>query len=914
MLPPHPDRWTLVQALLDQALTMPDDGRASWLASIHADDPSLAEELAGLLDEHRAVRDERFLEAAPPPRPDVSDLAGQAYGAYTLRSPIADGGMGRVWLAERTDGRFARRAAVKLLQVALHQGAGARFTREGQILARLTHPHIAQFVDAGVSPLGQPYLVLEYVDGAPIDRHCDERVLPVEARVRLFLDVLSAVAHAHANLVVHRDIKPSNVLVTADGVVKLLDFGIAKLLEDEAGAVDATMLTREGGAAMTPAYAAPEQLTGEPVSTATDVYALGVLLFVLLTGRHPAGDAPTPADVLRATLDADAPRPGDAAWWGGAGAAGLAEAAAKRSTTPDRLRRQLRGDLGTIVRRALKKAPGERYASVTTMADDLRRCLAHEGISARPDTMAYRASRFVRRNRLAVSLGAAALVATAAGLAGTAVQARTAREQRDFALHELARAEAINDLDTYLLSDAAPPGQPIKVDDLLARAEHVVGRQRSDPTIRAGLLVAIGRQYAVEDEDARARRVLEEAYTLSRGLTDRPTRARAACALASAVAKGGDLARAEALFRSGLAELPGGSPFALDRMFCLQRGTEVALDGGGGSEAIDRAQTARRLLAEAPGHPDQLEVYVLVNLAEALRAGGRQRQSVPVYEQAAAKLSALGRDDTTEAGTLFNNWALALNQLGRVADSERIYRRAIAVSLADGTERSVSPMLLANYSRVLLDLGRADEADDYATRAHQKAVQSGDEVVVNQSLLMLASIARARGDLGRADALLTEVEPRLHRALPSGHIAFGSLASYRSLVAMSRGDLAAALSLADRAVAIVDESVRAGRQGADLLPTLLVRRADVEARLMRLDAAEADATRAVALLRAGAEPGTYSVGLGRAYGCLGRALLAKGRNAEGRAALTTSAEQLERALGADAPEAGRARRLANGSG
>jgi eukaryotic-like serine/threonine-protein kinase len=914
MATPDPDRWALVQDLLDEALTMPESQREAWLGSLHAGDPALASELEALLQEHRAVQDERFLERFAPPRPDVFDLAGQRFGAYTLLSPIADGGMGRVWLAERADGRFDRRVAVKLLRIALPGAAAARFTREGQILARLTHPHVAQLIDAGISPHGQPYLVLEYVDGAHIDRHCDDRAMGVDARVRLFLDVLSAVAHAHANLVVHRDIKPSNVLVTPDGRVVLLDFGVAKLLEDEAEAGAATMLTREGGAALTPAYAAPEQLTGGPISTATDVYALGVLLFVLLTGRHPTGDARTPADLMRAIVEADAPRAADATWWNRVGTAELAESAARRATTPDRLRRQLRGDLETIARTALKKAPAERYASVTAMADDLRRYLEHEAIGARPDTLAYRASRFVRRNRLAVAFGAAAALATAVGLAGTVLQARTARAERDFALHALARAEALNDLDTFLLSDAAPPGQPITIDGLLARAEHVVGRQRADPASRSDLLVAIGRQYAVEDEDGRARRVLEAAYSLSRGLADPSTRARAACGLASAVAKGGDLRRAEALFQSGVAELPAGPQYAVDRLFCLQRGTEVALGGGGAREAIDRARAAQRVLREAPVRSDLLEVRVLMNLSEALRAGGRQREAVPVYEQAAARLSALGRDDTARAGTLFNNWALALNQLGRVAESERIYRRAIAVSRADGTDRAVSPMLLVNYSRVLLDLGRADEAADYATRAHEKAVASDDEVVVNQSLLMLALISRARGDLARAETLLAEVEPRLRRALPPGHIAFGSVASYRSLVAQSRGDLAGALVLADRAVAIVDESIKAGRQGADLIPTLLVRRADVEIGLGRPDAAEADGRRAVGLLRAGVEPGTFSVGLGRAYGALGRALLAKGRSDEGRAALREAAEHIGRALGPDAPEARRARGLASGAG
>ena len=232
-------------------------------------------------------------------------------GAYRLVSLIGQGGSGSVWLAERCDGRFEGRAAVKLLNVALINRAGEeRFRREGTILARLRHPQIAHLVDAGVSRSGQPYLVLEHVDGQAIDRYCDDRTLGIDARVRLFLDVLAAVAHAHANLIVHRDIKPANVLVSVDGAVKLLDFGIAKLIEPggdwEVRATEGSPLTREVGRSLTPEFAAPEQLAGGAVTTATDIYSLGVLLYVLLSGHHPAGRAVrSPATLIRAIVDTE---------------------------------------------------------------------------------------------------------------------------------------------------------------------------------------------------------------------------------------------------------------------------------------------------------------------------------------------------------------------------------------------------------------------------------------------------------------------------------------------------------------------------------------------------------------------------------------------------------------------------------
>jgi len=404
--------WKSIEPYLDKALDMSDDERGAFVRSLAESDPTLAARLADLLDKHGRLSRERFLES-PVAFPADLPLEGRTIGAYRLISPIGEGGMGTVWLAERSDGRFERRVAVKFLSIALTGRIGQeRFRREGRILGALEHPHIAELADAGVSETGQPYLVLEYVDGEPIDAYCERRNLGVHARVALFLDVLTAVAHAHANLIVHRDIKPSNVLVRNDGQVKLLDFGIAKLIAPD-GRSDAT-LTGEA-AAMTPLYAAPEQLKGETVTTATDVYTLGVLLHQLLVERHPAGRGPhSPADLIRTIVETESPRMSDAV--------GIT----------DKLRRQLRGDLDTIVARALKKNPVERYASVTAMAEDLRRHLTNEPIRARPDTLTYRAGKFVRRNRLAVTgvtLASAALLLTTGVAVRKGIEARNRFDQ-----------------------------------------------------------------------------------------------------------------------------------------------------------------------------------------------------------------------------------------------------------------------------------------------------------------------------------------------------------------------------------------------------------------------------------------------------------------------------------------------------
>src|SRR5262252_7402363 len=346
------DRWQRACPHLDRLLDLSTSEREKYLEGLGAEDPLTAADVRALLTEHHLLTVEGFLAAPPAIRPPEATLAGLSFGPYTLVSPIGHGGMGSVWLAERSDGRFTGHAAVKLLNAALlGRSAEKRFRREGTILARLAHPHIARLIDAGLSLTGQPYLVLEYVDGRPIDRYCNEKQSSVDERIRLFLDVQAAVAHAHANLIVHRDLKPSNVLVTADGAVKLLDFGIAKLLEADNAGPAATRLTHDGDVALTPRYAAPEQLTGGPITTATDVYALGVVLFELLTGRHPTGvETQTSAEIVRAITDREPLRLSSAVR-PKANDDDVAERAAARGMAPDRLHRALQARMLTMVGR-----------------------------------------------------------------------------------------------------------------------------------------------------------------------------------------------------------------------------------------------------------------------------------------------------------------------------------------------------------------------------------------------------------------------------------------------------------------------------------------------------------------------------------------------------------------------------------
>jgi serine/threonine-protein kinase len=879
-----PERWLELSPYLDTALEMDEEEQREWLSRLQEEDPSLANELEILLWKHRLLAKEGFLETDPVGAEARWGLAGQTVGVYTLKSQIGQGGMGSVWLAERSDGRFERQVAVKFLNLALMGRSGEeRFRREGRILALLDHPHIAKLVDAGVLPTGQPYLVLEHIEGDKIDRYCDHHRYEIKARCELFLDVLDAVARAHASLIVHRDIKPSNVLVRNDGQVKLLDFGIAKLLE-AGGGEEATQLTAEGVRAMTPESAAPEQLLGRPITTATDVYALGVLLFLLLTGEHPLGrDVHAAADLVKATLDTVPKRSSEVALSAGAGAA--AQNAADRNTT---------------VAKALKKEPAERYSSVTAMADDLRRHLANEPISAQPDTFAYRAGKFVRRNFTAVSLLALVVVTTAAGAVGTWMQARTARKQRDFAFHQLVRAQTTLAFNEFLLSDAAPSGKPFTVNELLGRAEEVLAHEQGgDADSRVELMVTIGDQYSTQDEPAKARRILEEAYKLSRTLDDRSVRAQASCSLAGQLARDGDLSRAEALIEEGLAELPREPQYDQDTIFCLRRGSEVSQERGDAQQGIARIKETWEVLKHSPFDSPSMELHPLIELAEAYRVAGQNRLAESTFQLAAALLSTLGQDRTQAAVALFNDWAAALDKLGRPREAEKLYRRAIDISRTGPTEETVSPMLLRNYAHTVRQLGRLEEAADYANRAYAKAKQTDDQDTLTVDLYTRALIDLDRRDYKQASSTLAELQPRLQRTFPPESYWFGVQASVEALLASARGDFGTAQTLADKAVAIAEAAKKAGRAGSDFLPTALLRRSEIELAASKPGRAEQDAQQALLILENDNGPGSPSSHVGHANFLRGSALQAQGKHAEAASAFRTAANHLSTTLGAD---------------
>ncbi|MDE2408266.1 MAG: serine/threonine protein kinase [Xanthomonadaceae bacterium] len=464
------ERWQRLSPLLDALLELSAEQRTEHLRTLQQEDPALAAELEHLL---ALEADDAAFLAAPVMQLPVGAVAGARFGPYRLERLLGEGGMGLVWLAARADGLYERKVALKLLRPGLASPSlRQRFDREREILARFAHPFIARLLDAGVNQNGQPYLALEYVEGEPITSWCQARQLDINARLDLFRQICDAVSHAHANLIVHRDLKPSNILVTPDGHVRLLDFGIAKLLDVDPLPVEQT---RTGVRAFTLHYAAPEQIRGEPVTTMTDVYSLGVVLYELLTGSKPYRlKRQTDAEWEEAILEGEPVKPSQAALH--------ADPQTTRPYTPRRLAKALAGDLDNILHKVLAKNPHQRYVSAEALSQDLLCYLRGRPVLARGESLGYRFRKYMQRHRWSIAAAATILIVLTTALGVVAWQAQRA-------LREAARAQAMQRFIAELFQDAgSSPNTPIDLRSLLdmgiLRGEHSLARQ---PQARAEL-------------------------------------------------------------------------------------------------------------------------------------------------------------------------------------------------------------------------------------------------------------------------------------------------------------------------------------------------------------------------------------------------------------------------------------------
>ena len=708
-----PATWPTLSKLLDDWLDQPTDARSHWLENLGPEYSDALPALRQLLATQAAAGDD-FLRTLPkfeePPESSLNVFdPGIEIGPYRLIRELGQGGMGVVWLAERADGEVKRPVALKLPIVSLHNRTLAdRFVRERDILAQLTHPSIARLYDAGVTDQGQPYLALEYVEGEKITRYCDQGRLGLEPRLQLFLQVLRAAQYAHTNLIVHRDLKPANILVTSDGEVRLLDFGIAKLLTE--GEANETELTRLGGRALTPDYASPEQIAGSTITTAADVYSLGVVLYELLTGTRPYRlKRDTRSGLEDAILEAEPERPSQAAF--------DQTGAQSRGVTPKRLARGLKGDLDTIALKALSKQPSQRYASADAFAQDIERYLDGEAVLAQPESAWYRTRKFVLRNKLAVASASAIIAALSIGLGVTLWEAHIAQVQTR-------TAETVQ---TFLLdifrANSTEHNDPVKARQTTARELLDIGAKKIDGALN-------------DAPDAKLKVVdtLFELY-IDLGLHDQAVAlGRRRIVLAKSVY--GPVHPEVALALIELASNSGQSSFANDRPALLKDAGSI-LDRSGDFTSRIRA---RYYLAMG-------NTSFQTDLAGSERLGAKSVELYRKYSPCKEMVS-------------------ALNLLGQVQDHREEYRDAIAslsegVSIANalqGEARAQLPSMyayLGDAKRHVMDMDGAEKSLRLAIEV-ARALGGDEHMEVLQTKLrlgvFLAQTSRPREGL----ALLQE--------------------------------------------------------------------------------------------------------------------------------------------------------------
>ena len=786
-------RFERLSRLLDEALDLPESARGAFVHQSADDDPELlAAALAALADEPEPAADLRRQVAAAlegPPGPPEYARTAERCGPWRLLHSIGSGGMGEVFLAERADGAFEQRVAVKLLPAAVRtRELGLRLERERQILARLEHPSIARLIDGGVAADGTPYLALEYVEGVPIDRFCAEAGLTLPAKLAIFLKMCDAVAYAHAHLVVHRDLKPTNVLVTREGEVKLLDFGIAKLLEE-----DDLGLTRSVDQLLTPRYAAPEQVEGRPATTATDVHALGLLLFELLTGERPFGVQTTSAlSLAREIVERQPERPSQLA-------RGLRSHSAAR-------------DLDEICLKALRKNPEERYLSVVALADDIRRSLAGFPVEALAGARAYRARKFVARHRLAIAASTLAFVGLATGLLVAIQQRNQARASEARALS--VERFLIDDLLLAATPEEARGRKPLVAEALATAGRRVASALADQPEVEHHVRGVLGEAFLRLGELDLAQEQITREQALAGSLALAPEAARAADmrTLKLLLARGENTAAAD--FAAAFEKSIAASAPASEVRWVTHGYRGLAVQGlGNYAGAEELLRSAEKELAAIPGAGrSQLEALSLLIANLTL-----QREDVAA-EPAARRLveetgAFLGPEHPDRVRAL-DTWAQALRRLRRRSEARAAAEQAIALGdrvLPPGHLATVNARLtLAFLLWDMRDFAAAEALGEELLKLTAAGIGPNHPSTARAEELM-AILLSSRGAFARAGDLYA-------RALATFRSVYGelhpvTLRTLRNQVAFARrqGDEPAARAAS---AVIVDLARRAATEGA----------------------------------------------------------------------------------------------------
>ena len=791
-------------------------------------------------------------------------------GSYELERPLGQGGMSSVWLARRVDGRFEGRAAIKFLDLSLVDEQGVeRFRQEGQVLARLDHASIARLIDAGVTDDGQPYLVLEYVDGEPLDRWRQSRSLDVRARVRLFLEVLAAVAHAHSKLILHRDLKPANILVTPDGHVKLLDFGTAKILDLRAAAPIAP--TTAHAHAFTLDYATPEQVQGGGVTTATDVYALGVILYELLSGRHPTADAAqTPMGKARAIVEAEPVR-------------------------------ALRGDLDNILAMALRKTPGERYQTVEAFADDLRSYLNGDPVRARADSAWYRFGKFLVRNRIAACATAVVLASMAVAGSISIQQKREATVQRDRARALSARSGAVIDFVNSMLADVAPSRGPISIADLLERSYAKLAIGTNPPEHEAAVLALLAQFYSNNANPLRAEQMLATSLDLTRGSLDKTLRGQLLCQSASVGAGLGWIDRAKAALAEGLV-LAGEDDLA--SVTCYETAATLAQATNDPDRALVLVLRAQERLRESGLVRPDWDAVLRARIADMHYMRGNTVEAERYYADSLARLAQIGRGESVATYAVRSRWAWVAAETGDTLRALHDYEELLRIANATSLSGKAPAYLVGARGSMLSQLARYPEALAAFDEASELATLSK-----NMYDIVLYAVARADVLVNMGKLALAEQElQKLTLLMQSGSIAPNRIITQR--VMRVRARIAAAEGRLSDAIASYSELIALPDVAKVMLTRSLVERADVYLKAGTPDLALADAQRNLELARALQRDKPHSAFTGRALAALSRCQQASAATSQAKAAANEAAINLAKTLGDDHPDTQWARRAA----
>lgn len=865
-----PPTWHSLEQRLDGLLDLLPAQRDAAIIELASTDPESAGRLAQWLAS--IDRSEGFLESAAEPG---APAPGLVVGAWRLLHLLGRGGMGEVWLAARADGAFEKNVAIKFIR-ADRPGLGERLVQERQLLARLDHPRIARLLDGGIGALGHPYLVTEFVDGVALDRWCLEQRPSIGARLIVFRSIAEAVSYAHANLIVHRDLKSGNVLIDTQGNATLLDFGIAKLIADD--------VSETAEHALTPDCAAPEQISGGVITTRTDIYALGALLYQLLTGRTPLGnDRPALAELVRRVCD-EMPVPPSAMPEDPGG-------------TPARARSK---DLDAIALKALAKAPQDRYPSVEALLADLARAAMHRPVEARQPSLFYRARRFLRRNRISVATISALAIALLLGAAGTLWQAHVAVRERDSALYLAERNDAARDFLVRLLSESKADA-PLHPREMIERASQLVDNEPAMRTdVRAMARSVIGelqlerRDYA--DAEKTFRMVAESA-----GTTPDELAIDAMCQLGAtqiALDKPDEARRWLDIGIAHARKLEGSQHVTLAT--CLSYAGLRSRNPADMQNSLALSREAVDVIDHLGGRYASRQSALHNNYANVLASASQPRAAIVEFRRAIALLTDAGRSRSADHSTAAGNLASALADAGLLHEADAEYMRAIALRREVSGESVGLAQQMISHASVLVELGRADETLTQLDKAEAILIAHADPPGLRIAQLHLRR-AGADAELGRrgdAEREYDATETLYAQVLSPQSAAHTNVMLGRAALWMRTRTDASDL---DRAGAQIEQALAHDRENAKsgYGPAAKISRSAAELALLRGYAAGAQALANQARARYAADLDPTAWQIAACDALLGEAALQQGHHAEGRALLATAASRLETALSAN---------------